>query len=332
MPVDHEELFAALAAPIPRQLVKQRPQGGRQLDYITARVVMNRFDEVLGPSNWWDDYHQSEHSVICRLTVRLPDGSTLTKVDAGGYAGMSDQGDDDKSGFSDAFKRAAVKFGVGRELYKDGVASFVGGAPPVAHRASAPPPPRPHSNGHAPPPRPQPAPPRQQQHNGNGDAPRSGRGLFAWTKKQEEEHGVSLLNWLNAYIKETHGGKRMVDLDDREVADVYAEATRRLDEVNGGPVEDQTQEAAPDGDIPFDRAAAWAHLLNVAEDLATHLFSEYRGTDAEMQSALASLDPLIPESLRVRDWDACHDRDAFKAYYREAAKAVLEYQTGQVPT
>ena len=102
-----------------------RPQGGRQLQYITARTVMNRLDDVLGPANWWDEYLPQENSVICRLTIRLPDGTTLTKSDAGGYAGMSDSGDDDKSGFSDAFKRAAVKFGVGRYLYRDGVPRFV---------------------------------------------------------------------------------------------------------------------------------------------------------------------------------------------------------------
>jgi hypothetical protein len=65
-----------------------------------------------------------EHSVICRLTIRLPDGMVLTKSDAGGYAGMADPGDDDKSGFADAFKRAAVKFGVGRYLYRDGIPKF----------------------------------------------------------------------------------------------------------------------------------------------------------------------------------------------------------------
>ena len=48
-----------------------------------------------------------EHSVICRLTISLPDGTTRTKVDAGGYAGMKDEGDDDKSGFADAFERGA---------------------------------------------------------------------------------------------------------------------------------------------------------------------------------------------------------------------------------
>ena len=77
------------------------------------RTVMNRLDDVLGPANWWDEYSPQENSVICHLTIRLPDGTTLTKCDAGGYAGMSDSGDDDKSGFSDAFKRAAVKFGIG---------------------------------------------------------------------------------------------------------------------------------------------------------------------------------------------------------------------------
>ncbi len=119
------ELFSALGASFESAEVRVRSQAGRQLSYITARTAMNRLDSVLGPENWWDDYVPGENSVICRLTVRLPDGSTLTKSDAGGYAGMADQGDDDKSGFSDAFKRAAVKFGVGRYLYRDGVPSFV---------------------------------------------------------------------------------------------------------------------------------------------------------------------------------------------------------------
>ena len=108
------DLFAALGASFESQEVRVRSRRrGASSSYITARTAMNRLDSVLGPENWWDEYVPGENSVICRLTVRLPDGSTLTKADAGGYAGMADQGDDDKSGFSDAFKRAAVKFGVG---------------------------------------------------------------------------------------------------------------------------------------------------------------------------------------------------------------------------
>lgn len=122
---NHRELFAALAAPFEPNEVKTRPQGGKQLHYITARTCMNRLDNVLGCENWWDEFLPSENSVLCRLTLRLPDGQLLTKCDAGGYAGMADSGDDDKSGYSDSFKRAAVKFGVGRYLYRDGVPQFV---------------------------------------------------------------------------------------------------------------------------------------------------------------------------------------------------------------
>jgi hypothetical protein len=114
------EIFAALAAPFAPWEVKHRTQSGRSVPYVTARTISNRLDNVLGPVNWWDEYQPGEHSVNCRLTIRLPDGSTLTKQDAGGYAGMSDHGDDDKSGFSDALKRAAVKFGISRYLYGDG--------------------------------------------------------------------------------------------------------------------------------------------------------------------------------------------------------------------
>lgn len=101
--------------------IKVLTKGGKEMHYVTARVVMNRLDEVMGITNWWDEYTASEYSVQCRLTLRFPDGTTVTKADAGAYAGMSDEGDDDKSGYSDAFKRAAVKFGIGRFLYNDGV-------------------------------------------------------------------------------------------------------------------------------------------------------------------------------------------------------------------
>jgi len=125
----YPDLWAALAEPFEPHEVKQLTKGRTTLHYVTARTVMNRLDSVLGPENWWDEYVPQEHSVLCKLTLRLPDGSTITKCDAGGYAGMADQGDDDKSGYSDAFKRAAAKFGVMRYLYKDGVPQYDAPAP-----------------------------------------------------------------------------------------------------------------------------------------------------------------------------------------------------------
>ncbi len=147
-PTRFPDVFGALARPFDPRRIKVRQQGGRNLEYVTARTVMNRLDTVLGPENWWDDYTPGENSVVCRLTIRLPDGQVITKSDAGGMAGMSDPGDDDKSGFSDAFKRAAVKFGVGRHLYGDGFprydqASPTASEPEVESMPSVPPEPAP---------------------------------------------------------------------------------------------------------------------------------------------------------------------------------------------
>lgn len=141
------DVFRALAADFEPGVVKWRPQGGKQVPYITSRVVQNRLDDVLSPENWWDDYEPHGHSVLCKLTIRLPDGSTVTKQDTGGHAGMKDEGDDEKSAFSDAFKRCAVKFGVGRLLYGDGSPTF---DPPQLRSTPAAP--------DAAPPQPQPSP------------------------------------------------------------------------------------------------------------------------------------------------------------------------------
>ena len=220
----YPDLFAALAAPFDAQEIRVRSQAGRQLQYITARTAMNRLDSVVGPENWWDEYVPAENSVLCRLTVRMPDGSTLTKADAGGYAGMPDQGDDDKSGFSDAFKRAAVKFGVGRYLYRDGVPTFVrerepsiAAVPtPMAEPAQAP----------------EPSPPAR-----NGSAPRSGRAMFAWTKEQEQRHEVGLLKYLNSWAKLQEFPGRMVDWDADQVNQAHAEAVRKLQSISTGHAE-----------------------------------------------------------------------------------------------
>jgi hypothetical protein len=135
MATAYPELFKALAADFDQGEVKWRPQGGKQVPYITARVVMNRLDNVLGPCGWWDDYEPHEHSCLCKLTIRLPDGTTITKQDAGGPADMKDEGDGEKAAYSDSFKRAAVKFGIGRILYGDGSPTFT--PPPLRSSPAA---------------------------------------------------------------------------------------------------------------------------------------------------------------------------------------------------
>jgi len=236
----HLDLFAALAAPFEPDEVKVRSQAGRSLPYITSRTIMNRLDDVLGPSNWWDEYQPLEHSVICRLTVRLPDGTVLTKCDAGGYAGMADPGDDDKSGFADAFKRAAVKFGVGRYLYRDGVPKFARPDRQARHEpapgpsvsspvATRPAPARASKEA--------PTSDRPPQPSADGPSPpRSGRALFAWTKKQDESNNYGLVQHLNSWARRQKFPSRMVDWDADQTSQGYAEAVRRIETVQSAPV------------------------------------------------------------------------------------------------
>jgi hypothetical protein len=219
----HPDLFAALAAPFDAGELKARSQAGRQMPYVTARTIMNRLDEVLGPENWWDEYVPLEHSVICRMTIRLPDGTTLTKSDAGGYAGLADPGDDDKSGFADAFKRTAVKFGVGRYLYRDGVPRFARDEPKNSVQADPASDERPASVRRA-------APVAQSTHAAEegASAPRTGRALFAWTKDQDGKFEYGLLKHLNTWAKGQDFPARMVDWDTEQVSRAHVEARRRL--------------------------------------------------------------------------------------------------------
>jgi hypothetical protein len=237
---NYPDLFAALAAPFDPHEVKVRvASGGRQLAYITARTAMNRLDNVLGPENWWDDYVPSANSVQCRLTIRLPDGNTVTKCDAGGYAGMADQGDDDKSGFSDAFKRAAAKFGVARYLYRDGVPNFV---PQKDHDNAAPEGAEPQPAAAAPTPDRARTERATTAERATASTPRSGRALFAWVKEQEQRHEVGLLKYLNGWGKLHEFPSRIVDWDADQVAQAYAEAIRKIQAIQ--PIQQEAFEEA----------------------------------------------------------------------------------------
>jgi hypothetical protein len=122
-PVDVRALTRKLTEPFDPALIKFKPQvisGNRAmaLAYIDARVIQDRLDDVLGVEGWQDDYEAlPDGSVICRLKLKLGD-KWITKVDVGGPSEQPDGGDRMKAAFSDALKRAAVKFGIGRYLYR----------------------------------------------------------------------------------------------------------------------------------------------------------------------------------------------------------------------
>lgn len=85
----------------------------RALPYIDARAVMDRLDEVVGPDKWWDEFKPGVNGgVLCGLSLEI-DGKVITRWDGAENTDIEAV----KGGLSDAFKRAAVKFGVGRYLY-----------------------------------------------------------------------------------------------------------------------------------------------------------------------------------------------------------------------
>jgi hypothetical protein len=85
---------------------------------VDARVIQDRLDDVLGVMGWQDSYESlPDGAVTCRLKIRVGD-RWITKMDVGGQSEQPDEGDRRKAAFSDALKRAAVKFGIGRYLYR----------------------------------------------------------------------------------------------------------------------------------------------------------------------------------------------------------------------
>lgn len=84
--------------------------------YIDARQVMEILDDAVGPENWQDHYREVAGNVYCDLSIRvkLDTGyEWITKSDCGSESTFEKE----KGQASDAFKRAAVKWGVGRFLY-----------------------------------------------------------------------------------------------------------------------------------------------------------------------------------------------------------------------
>ncbi len=118
-----QALTTALAAPFEPREVKYKPQMVKNnrclaMAYIDARLIQDRLDEVLGVENWEDGYRiLPDGSVVCRLRCKLGD-RWIAKTDVGSPSEQPDGGDRLKAAFSDALKRAAVKFGIGRYLYR----------------------------------------------------------------------------------------------------------------------------------------------------------------------------------------------------------------------
>jgi hypothetical protein len=120
--------FKALAAPFdPREVlwrvgsVTKDKTKAMALAYVDARVVMDRLDAICGPAGWQCKYSHANGKTVCDIGI-------LSRVESDGLGGhewiwkADGAGDSDieaeKGALSDAFKRAAVRWGIGRYLYE----------------------------------------------------------------------------------------------------------------------------------------------------------------------------------------------------------------------
>jgi hypothetical protein len=85
---------------------------GIGLAYIDARLVMERLDAVCGQGNWQAKYPHANGKTSCALGIKV-DGEWVWKENGAGDTDIEAA----KGAFSDAFKRAAVLWGIGRYLY-----------------------------------------------------------------------------------------------------------------------------------------------------------------------------------------------------------------------
>lgn len=114
-----QEIKQALETPFPVAKIHWRVGAtnkektkGIALAYIDSRDVMKRLDDVMGV-DWQNTYPLSDGKLlICEISLKI-DGEWVTRSNGAGDTDVEAE----KGKASDAFKRAAVQWGIGRYLY-----------------------------------------------------------------------------------------------------------------------------------------------------------------------------------------------------------------------
>lgn len=120
------DIFAALKAPFSPEKISWRvgattadKKSGLALAYIDARDVMQRLDEAVGAGNWQNRYPHANGKTVCEIGINIR--SENLEHETGWIWKANGAGDTDveaeKGALSDAFKRAAVMWGIGQYLY-----------------------------------------------------------------------------------------------------------------------------------------------------------------------------------------------------------------------
>ncbi len=98
--------------PLQWRVQQVNEHGANCVAYIDVRDVQDFLDDVCGQDGWQCKYEEHKGNLFCSIGIKIGD-SFIWKSDCGTESNIEKQ----KGESSDAFKRAAVMWGVGRFLY-----------------------------------------------------------------------------------------------------------------------------------------------------------------------------------------------------------------------
>lgn len=115
-----KSMLLALKQPFDTRFLKVRigartkdKSKGIALFYLDSREVQKRLDEVCGIDGWRSEMQETSEGVLCTISIRMPNGEWVSRTDGGEKSQVAPF----KGACSDALKRAAAQFGIGRYLY-----------------------------------------------------------------------------------------------------------------------------------------------------------------------------------------------------------------------
>jgi len=118
-----DKVVEKLQAPFPPESIEWRigstnkeKTHGMALAYITNRAIQDRLDEIFTPFGWKNEFREwKDKSQLCGISIWDDEKNEwVTKWDGAEDSNMEPT----KGGLSDAMKRAAYQWGIGRYLYK----------------------------------------------------------------------------------------------------------------------------------------------------------------------------------------------------------------------
>lgn len=102
-------------------ITKRDKTQGQVAAYVDSRAIQRRLDSVLGRNNWQNKFNpvpgdsKATTSYVCEISIYYADRKEwITKSDGAGGTDIEPV----KGGLSNAFKRAASMWGIGRYLYE----------------------------------------------------------------------------------------------------------------------------------------------------------------------------------------------------------------------